>query len=153
MAVEHACHGPVGYINPAIVVLTRLQAAVASAPQEGQVGFKDRLKHEQAGKERLKKEQADQVSLIHDVFGNPFHPVCVGRAWARWRHNSTPALAEVIDLAKSIYEEDLPAYRLSVLADALENAGCDIPELVAHCRGRGRHVRGCWAVDSLLGMS
>jgi hypothetical protein len=53
-------------------------------------------------------------------------------------------------LAQGIYEErafdDLP-----VLADALEEAGCDQPDLLAHLRGPGPHVRGCWAVDLLLG--
>ena len=39
----------------------------------------------------------------------------------------------------------------AVLADALEDAGCDSQELLAHCRGGGPHVRGCWAVDLVLG--
>jgi hypothetical protein len=37
-----------------------------------------------------------------------------------------------------------------VLADALEEAGCTDRTLLEHCRG-GLHVRGCWAVDLLLG--
>jgi hypothetical protein len=41
--------------------------------------------------------------------------------------------------------------RLAVLADALEEAGCADAELLGHLRGPGLHVRGCWAVDSLLG--
>lgn len=39
---------------------------------------------------------------------------------------------------------------LSVLADALEDAGCDCGELLGHLRSPGPHVRGCWAVDLLL---
>ena len=42
--------------------------------------------------------------------------------------------------------EDLP-----ILADALEEAGCANQDLLAHCRHSGEHVRGCWAVDLLLG--
>jgi hypothetical protein len=63
----------------------------------------------------------------------------------------------VVALAQATYEErELPAgtldlTRLAVLADALEEAGCDQPELLQHPRGPGPHVRGCWAVDLLLG--
>jgi hypothetical protein len=40
---------------------------------------------------------------------------------------------------------------LAVLADALEDAGCDNADLLWHLRGPGVHVRGCWVVDLLLG--
>ena len=42
--------------------------------------------------------------------------------------------------------------RLAVLADALEEPGGD-GELVAHLRGPGPHVRGCFVLDVLLGKS
>jgi hypothetical protein len=42
---------------------------------------------------------------------------------------------------------------LPVLADALEEAGCGDPEILAHCRGPGPHAPGCWILDSLLGLS
>ena len=55
-----------------------------------------------------------------------------------------------VTLARSIYAER--AFdRLPILADALEDAGCDAADLLAHCRGDGPHVRGCWAVDLVLG--
>jgi hypothetical protein len=38
-----------------------------------------------------------------------------------------------------------------VLADALEEAGCDERAVLDHCRGPGPHVRGCWALDLVLG--
>jgi hypothetical protein len=38
-----------------------------------------------------------------------------------------------------------------VLADALQDAGCDQEDVLAHCRGQGPHVRGFWVVDLLLG--
>jgi hypothetical protein len=41
--------------------------------------------------------------------------------------------------------------RLPILADALEDAGCDSAKVLAHLRGEGPHVRGCWAVDLILG--
>jgi hypothetical protein len=40
---------------------------------------------------------------------------------------------------------------LPVLADALEEAGCDDREFLAHLRGGGPHCRGCFVVDALLG--
>jgi hypothetical protein len=43
--------------------------------------------------------------------------------------------------------------RLAVLADALEDAGCTDAELPGRLRGPGPHVRGCWAVDFVLGKS
>ncbi|OWK36031.1 hypothetical protein [Fimbriiglobus ruber] len=41
--------------------------------------------------------------------------------------------------------------RLLILAEALQNAGCDSADILAHCRGNGPHVRGCWVVDLVLG--
>ena len=53
-------------------------------------------------------------------------------------------------LAEGIYADR--AYdRMPVLADALEDAGCDYAEILSHCRGNGPHVRGCWVLDALLG--
>jgi hypothetical protein len=40
---------------------------------------------------------------------------------------------------------------MPILADALQDAGCDTPEVLDHCRGPIPHVRGCWLVDSVLG--
>jgi len=48
-------------------------------------------------------------------------------------------------------EVTLDTARLAVLADALEEAGCDNADILAHCRGPGPHVRGCWVVDLLSG--
>jgi hypothetical protein len=45
----------------------------------------------------------------------------------------------------------LDVARLAVLADALEDPGCADADLLSHLRGPGMHVRGCWAVDLLLG--
>jgi hypothetical protein len=41
--------------------------------------------------------------------------------------------------------------RLAVLADALEEVGCEDEQILAHLRGPGPHSRGCWVVDMLLG--
>jgi len=56
----------------------------------------------------------------------------------------------VVKLAESIYDER--AFdRMPILADALEEAGCANADILAHCRQPGEHVRGCWAVDLILG--
>jgi hypothetical protein len=88
------------------------------------------------------RERTRQVAgILRDVVGNPFRPVAVQAAWL------TPT---VVSLAQRVYDSrDFSG--LPVLADALEDAGCDSADLLAHCRGPGPHVRGCWAVDLLLG--
>jgi len=53
-------------------------------------------------------------------------------------------------LAQGIYD-DRGFDRMPLLADALEDAGCDHGDIVAHCRGQGPHSRGCWVIDLVLG--
>jgi len=55
-----------------------------------------------------------------------------------------------LKLASAIYD-DRAFDRLPDLADGLEEAGCNSPEILTHCREPGPHVRGCWAVDLILG--
>ena len=82
-----------------------------------------------------------QADLARDIFGNPFRPVPFDPAWRT---------TAVVPLAEGIYAER--AFdRLPVLADALQDAGCEDEELLGHCRGPGPHVRGCWVVDLVLG--
>ena len=38
-----------------------------------------------------------------------------------------------------------------ILADALQDAGCENEGELNHCRQPGEHVRGCWVVDLLTG--
>jgi hypothetical protein len=88
-------------------------------------------------------ELAFLASIIHDIFGNPFRPLVVD---ARWR---TPT---AVALATGIYSER--AFdRMPILADALQDAGCDHADILDHCRSNVPHVRGCWVVDLLLGKS
>jgi hypothetical protein len=94
-----------------------------------------------AARQEPMSERLAQCGLVRDLFGNPFRPMSVEPAWQT---------REVVGLARTIYEErrfeDLP-----VLADALEEVGCTSASLLEHCRRGGAHVRGCWAVDQLLG--
>ena len=83
------------------------------------------------------------VSLLHCSFGNPFHPVIADPTWLT---------SDVITLATGIYQ-DCAFDRMPILADALQDAGCDNADILAHCRSDGPHCRGCWVVDRLLGKS
>jgi hypothetical protein len=40
---------------------------------------------------------------------------------------------------------------MPILADALQDAGCDNADVLDHCREPGEHARGCWVIDLLLG--
>jgi hypothetical protein len=86
--------------------------------------------------------QARSCDLIRDLIGNPFRPPDPSASW--WR-DATAAL-----VARVIYEERC-FEQLPLLADALEEAGCDDVEVLRHCRGPGPHSRGCWVVDAALG--
>ena len=79
--------------------------------------------------------------LLRDIFGNPFRPVSFDSHWRT---------SDVVGLARAIYE-DRAFDRLPILADALMDAGCADEQVLAHCRGDGPHVRGCWVVDLVLG--
>jgi hypothetical protein len=92
-------------------------------------------------------ERAAPAALLRCIVGNPFRlETATAIAWLT-RHDSTvPKLAQAIYAARRF--ADLP-----FLADALEDAGCDDADVLAHCRSGGEHVRGCWVVDLLLGKS
>jgi hypothetical protein len=97
-------------------------------------------------------EQAGRLALLHDIFGPlPFRPVTTQPAWLSWSDEA------VVELARAAYDQrllpsgELDPARLAVLADALEDAGRADAAVLAHCRGPGEHVRGCWVVDLLTG--
>jgi hypothetical protein len=87
-----------------------------------------------------KRDLLRNAELLHDVFGDTFCPVVF---LPEWRTRTTVAMAQQIYASR-----DFSA--LPILADALEDAGCDNLDILAHCRGPGPHVRGCWIVDLLL---
>jgi hypothetical protein len=40
---------------------------------------------------------------------------------------------------------------MPILADALQDAGCDSADILEHCRdANATHVRGCWVLDRVL---
>jgi hypothetical protein len=78
---------------------------------------------------------------VRCIFGNPFRTVTTEPAWLT---------STVRTLAEGIYQ-DRAFDRLPILADALEDAGCADHDLLGHLRSPGPHVRGCWALDLILG--
>jgi hypothetical protein len=90
-------------------------------------------------------ERRRQCDLLRDIFGPlPFRPAIVEGHWLTWNGGA------VVKLAEAVYD-NWDFARLPILADALEDAGCIDPAFLPHLRGSGLHVRGCWAIDMLLG--
>jgi|SRR5579883_145827 len=86
-------------------------------------------------------EQQTQCAILRDIVGNPFRRVAFDPLW----FTST-----VVALAQQMYDSrDFSA--MPILADALQDAGCDNADILDHCRLPSEHVRGCWVVDALLG--
>ena len=80
---------------------------------------------------------ATQAALLRDIVGNPFRPVMrVRRDWKQFIHHDKRLLfyekwltLDVLSLATAAYKERLPGgtldpFRLGLVADALEEAGC-----------------------------
>jgi hypothetical protein len=92
-------------------------------------------------REMMEAIRAEYAVVFRDIFGNPFRPVTFSQ---EWRTDT------VVALARQMY--DSRAFdRMPILADALQDAGCDSEDVLDHCRGEGPHVRGCWVVDLVLG--
>lgn len=82
------------------------------------------------------------ASIIQDLAGQPMHDTKISPAWR------TP---DVIGLATAIDTET--AYQhLPILADSLEESGCDNQAILAHCRNTliSEHFRGCWVIEQIL---
>ncbi len=90
----------------------------------------------------LRHRRAAVADAVRDIFGSPFRVVPALRP--EW------LTADAVGLARAAHE--LGEFnRLPILADALEEAGCDSADLLEHLRGGGLHARGCWALDLVLG--
>jgi hypothetical protein len=85
-----------------------------------------------------------QGTLLCEIFGNPFRPVKVDPGWLSISGGAGAAILRAIEEEQRF--EDLP-----YLGDALEDAGCRDESLLRHLREPCGHVRGCWAVDLLMG--
>ena len=63
----------------------------------------------------------------------------------------SPAWRTAVTPARQMYEpRNFSA--MPILADALQDAGCDSDEILSRCcDSSATHVRGCWVVDLVLG--
>ena len=91
----------------------------------------------------LAGERVGQTARLHDIFGNPFRPIIFSPSW-----RTSTAIAIAAQMYESRNFGAMP-----ILADALQDAGCDDEDVLSHCREPREHVRGCWVVDLLLGKS
>lgn len=88
-------------------------------------------------------EQAEivwQFNLFREIVGYTWSQ----SRWPEWR------TFDVLALARGIYR-DQAFDRLPILADALQDAGCDDEFVLRHCREGTGHTRGCWVVDLAMG--
>ncbi|WP_020470575.1 hypothetical protein [Zavarzinella formosa] len=90
-----------------------------------------------------RSEERGQADLLRCMFGNIFRLTIINSAWLTF---------DVQMIAAGAYE-DRAFNRLPILADALQDAGCDNENILSHLRGDSPHVRGCWALDLILGKS
>lgn len=89
------------------------------------------------------QEESYQCDLLRDMFEGVIQPVPIQPEWLEWQSGLVVRLARVLH-DEGRFEE------LPVLADALEDAGCDDARLLEHLRSEGPHAKGCWALDALL---
>lgn len=123
-------------------------AAYAILPQDESYIPRDQSEYKQQWGDAEKEETARQIHLLRDICGDDFRPT-------KARIADLPSHAQRIALA-AYDERVLPAghidpQTLAVLSDALEEAGAADARVLAHLRSDGPHVRGCWALDLLLG--
>jgi hypothetical protein len=127
--------------NTAVIAAESADHAAADCQQT--VARRGRRYRPAGGGPRTREGEARaQAALLREVAGNPFRPVAFSQAW-----RTSTAVA----LARQMYDSrDFSA--MPILADALQDAGCDNDDILAHCRDAGAtHVRGCWVVDLVLG--
>jgi hypothetical protein len=85
-------------------------------------------------------EEVAQAAILREIIGNPFQPMAFSQ---EWRTDT------VLSLAQQMYDaREFSA--MPILADALQDAGCEDAEILNHCRSGTVHVRGCWVVDLVL---
>jgi hypothetical protein len=126
-------------------------AAIAAHAAAQAAAWGARVEGDQEGEQQAKRVWAEQARMAWCVFGNPFRPVSTDPTWLTWHGGAVVALAQAVYDDRDLPPGHLDAGRLAVLADMLEEAGCCDANLLGHLRSPGPHVRGCHAVDAILG--
>jgi hypothetical protein len=94
-------------------------------------------------------EEPAQASLLRCIFGNPSR---ARKPQVSWLGESIQKAAEAAYEQRALPSGRLDPARLAVLADMLEEAGCQDETILAHLRDQTTmHVRGCHVLDLLLG--
>jgi hypothetical protein len=84
---------------------------------------------------------ADACRILREVAPDPARPPAFR---PEWRTETAVLLARQMLAAR-----DFTA--MPILADALQDAGCDDEAVLAHCRdARHAHLPGCWALEAVL---
>ena len=144
-ATRQRCLDRTGHIWAAV------RAAIATTNPQPRAAVKEVMfavcmavaSHGDGYPERWTAESTAHAEVVREIFSNPFRPVRIDPAWRGWNDGMA------VRIARAIYDER--AFdRMPVLADALEDAGCDDPDILSHCRGPGPHYRGCFLLDALL---
>jgi hypothetical protein len=123
------------YVGDPVVVAQNAALSAARAAADVQPGDNDEPRD-------MGAEFAAQCELLRCIVGNPFAPVAFDPAWRT---------SDAVALAQSMYESrDFSA--MPILADALQEAGCENEQVLTHCREPRDHARGCWVCDAVLGL-
>jgi hypothetical protein len=95
-------------------------------------------------------ETLDCCRLFRDIFGDRGAILSVP-AFGESSWQPAWATDTAVSLVRTMYESrEFSA--MPILADALQDAGCDNDDVLSHCRdAKLTHVRGCWVVDLVLG--
>jgi hypothetical protein len=127
----------------AVLALEGEQLRAEGATPKKLKAWAEKCEHSGKPQGRTKLDATGVIAaILRDIIGNPFRPVSFDPSWLT---------STVVALARGIYEER--AFdRLPILADALQDAGCDSDDILNHLRDpHATHVRGCWALDLVLG--
>ena len=113
------------------------------------IGIPERVRNKvymKHAKPAVERASAALVRLAREVLGNPFRVPAIHPAWREWHGGAVRLIAERV--ARTWDFSALP-----VLAEALQDAGCEDEHLLAHLRSPGPHVLWCWALEAVLGRS
>jgi hypothetical protein len=106
----------------------------------------------QAALNQIRRQICD---LIREIIGNPFRPwKAIPDSYGGGLVQPDGRTVRLTDTARRLAEgirAEQAFDQLPILADALEEAGVTDAEILEHLRREGGHVRGCWALDVVLG--
>ena len=97
---------------------------------------KTRTMHATAGRASERRRLAQHQMYCHflrDLFGNPFRSITVDPSWLT---------STALTLASQMYDEPAHLSAMPILADALQDAGCDNDDILSHQPTSGRACSG-----------